>query len=60
MVKPSPAIFQYVLQEAHLVPEETAFFDDNAGNIGAATALGIQAVHVVPPKTILDYLDQIA
>lgn len=59
MMKPSPAIFQYALQEADLVPEETAFFDDNAGNIKAAAALGIQAVHVVPPKTILDYLDQI-
>ena len=56
MAKPSPDIFQHVLREAGLVPEETAFFDDNAGNIGAAAALGIQAVHVAPPLTILDYL----
>jgi glucose-1-phosphatase len=56
MVKPNPDIFQHVLREANLMPEETAFFDDNAGNINAAAALGIQAVHVVPPKTILDYL----
>lgn len=60
LVKPDPGIFQRVLQEANLVAEETAFFDDNAGNIEAAAALGIHGVHVVPPRTILDYLDQIA
>lgn len=56
MAKPSPAIYHHVLTEAGLVAEETAFFDDNAANIEAASALGIQAVHVVPPKTIIDYL----
>ena len=56
MTKPSSAIYQHVLAEAGLVAEETAFFDDNAANIQAAAGLGIQAVHVQPPKTILDYL----
>ncbi len=55
IAKPSPAIYQHVLTEAGLVAEETAFFDDNAANIEAAAALGIQVVHVVPPKTIIDY-----
>ncbi len=57
MAKPSPAIYQHVLAEVGLVAEETAFFDDNAANIEAASALGIQAIHVVPPKTIIDYLE---
>ena len=56
VAKPSPAIYQHVLTEAGLMAGETAFFDDNAANIEAAAALGIQAVHVVPPKTIIDYL----
>ena len=56
MAKPSPDIYRHVLTEAGLVAEETAFFDDNAANIRAAAALGIQAVHVQPPMTILDYL----
>jgi putative hydrolase of the HAD superfamily len=56
MAKPSPEIYQHVLTEAGLAAEETAFFDDNAANIQAAGELGIQAVHVQPPKTILDYL----
>ncbi|GAB3506254.1 HAD family phosphatase [Spirosoma knui] len=57
LAKPSPEIYQHVLSEAGLVAEETAFFDDNAANIQAAAELGIQAVHVQPPKTILDYLE---
>ena len=56
MAKPSSAIYEHVLTGAGLVAEETAFFDDNAANIQAAAGLGIQAVHVQPPMTILDYL----
>lgn len=56
LMKPSPEIYQHVLTEAGLKAEETAFFDDNLANIRAAAALGIQAVHVQPPKTILEYL----
>lgn len=56
MMKPSPEIYQHVLDEAGLIAEETAFFDDNAANIKAAAGLGIQAIQVQPPLTILDYL----
>ncbi len=59
LMKPSPEIYQYVLTEAGLKAEETAFFDDNLANIRAASELGIQGVHVQPPKTILDYLETI-
>ncbi|GAB3989874.1 HAD family phosphatase [Spirosoma daeguense] len=56
LMKPSAAIYQHVLTEAGLEASETAFFDDNVANIQTAAELGIQAVHVQPPKTILDYL----
>ena len=59
MAKPSPDIYRHVLSEAGLVAEETAFYDDNAANIRAAAELGIQAVHVQPPMTILDYLKDV-
>ncbi|GAB4038507.1 HAD family hydrolase [Spirosoma jeollabukense] len=59
LAKPSPEIYQHVLTEAGLVAQETAFFDDNAANIRTAGELGIQAVHVQPPMTILDYLKDI-
>ena len=59
MAKPAPDIYQHVLTEATIVAGETAFFDDNEANIRAAAALGIRAVHVQPPKTILDYLKDV-
>jgi len=59
MLKPNPDIYGYVLEQAGLEPAETLFLDDNLVNIQAAAGLGIRAVHVVPPKTILDYLDEI-
>ncbi|MBC7571333.1 MAG: HAD family phosphatase [Spirosoma sp.] len=59
MAKPSPDIYHHVLAEAGIVADETAFFDDNEANIRAAAALGIRAVHVQPPKTILDYLENL-
>ncbi|WP_461139929.1 HAD family hydrolase [Spirosoma pomorum] len=55
LAKPSPEIYQHVLTEAKLVAEETMFLDDNAANIQSAATLGIQAVHVQAPKTILEY-----
>ena len=58
MMKPSPAIYEHVLETAGLAAAETAFLDDNAANIASAAALGIRAVHVQPPLTILDYLDE--
>lgn len=60
LMKPSPEIYQHVLDDAGLVADETAFFDDNAANIRAAATLGIRAVHVIPPKTILDYVNEIS
>jgi putative hydrolase of the HAD superfamily len=55
LAKPSPEIYQHVLTEAGLVAGETMFLDDNAANIQSAAMLGIQAVHVQAPKTILEY-----
>ena len=59
LMKPSPEIYRHVLTEAGLLADETAFYDDNAANIRAAAALGIHAVHVQPPLTILDYLKDV-
>lgn len=42
--KPEASIFEYVLADAEILPEETIFFDDVAANIEAANALGIRGV----------------
>ena len=56
LMKPDPAIYEQVLQEAGLEASETLFLDDNENNIIAAHALGIQTFHVQPPLTMLDFL----
>jgi len=45
MIKPSPEIFELVLKENGLNPEETVFIDDSPKNCKAAESVGIQALH---------------
>jgi FMN phosphatase YigB (HAD superfamily) len=44
--KPDPAIFQRVLEENNLNPEETLFLDDSLQHIEAASVLHIQTLHI--------------
>lgn len=44
MRKPDAEIYNFVLQDADLLAEETLFVDDNAANIKAAAALGWQTI----------------
>jgi FMN phosphatase YigB (HAD superfamily) len=53
--KPDAEIFEQVMEENHLVPEQTLFLDDYAVNIEGAKSLGIRTVHVTSPNLILDY-----
>jgi putative hydrolase of the HAD superfamily len=53
--KPDAEIFEQVLEENHLVPEQTLFLDDYAVNIEGAKSLGIKTIHVTSPHLILDY-----
>jgi glucose-1-phosphatase len=45
--KPTVAIYEYVLRDANLLPQETVFIDDNFDNIAAAKTLGIQTIYHV-------------
>jgi putative hydrolase of the HAD superfamily len=42
MRKPNTDVYQYVIQDAQLIPEETLFIDDTYINIDAAKNLGFQ------------------
>jgi FMN phosphatase YigB (HAD superfamily) len=53
--KPDADIFEQVIEENHLVPEQTLFLDDNAINIEGARSVGIKTFHVTTPNLILDY-----
>ncbi len=42
-IKPDPRCFELVLRENNLKAEEVLYFDDSAGNVAAANALGIES-----------------
>jgi putative hydrolase of the HAD superfamily len=46
MRKPDVEIYQYVLEQNHLRPEETIFVDDMKINIENARLLGIRGIHL--------------
>ncbi|PWK77294.1 putative hydrolase of the HAD superfamily [Mucilaginibacter oryzae] len=50
--KPEAAIFEQVLQENNLKPEETLFIDDSPQHLEAAKKLGIQTFLMTAPDTI--------
>jgi epoxide hydrolase-like predicted phosphatase len=60
LMKPDPQIYLNVLEQAGIEAEETLFLDDNLDNINAALKLGIDAIHVQKPLTILEYLKDYA
>ena len=56
--KPDAEIFEQVLDENNLQPEQTLFLDDHAPNIEGAKALGIKTALVNTPNFILDYFHE--
>lgn len=48
--KPDTDIYQFVLNENNLIPEETLFVDDLKENTEAAKSLGIQTWNLIPEK----------
>jgi putative hydrolase of the HAD superfamily len=44
MMKPDPAIFEYLLGRYGLLPTDTVFVDDSAPNLDAARSLGLKTV----------------
>lgn len=52
--KPYPESFLHIINEQNLVPAETLFIDDTIKNIEGAKAVGLQTIHLIAPKTLLD------
>jgi putative hydrolase of the HAD superfamily len=50
MAKPDPKIFQHVLTNLQVSPDEAVFTDDFKHNIEGAAAVGIHAVHFLSPE----------
>jgi HAD superfamily hydrolase (TIGR01509 family) len=58
LVKPNPEIYQHVLNELNILPNDLLFFDDNESNILAAQKLGIDAVHIIDPSKSISQINQ--
>ena len=56
LYKPDPAIFEFVLNDSGLKPEETIFIDDFHTNVEAAGKLGLQTIHLVDGMEVADVL----
>ncbi len=54
--KPDAEIFEFVLQENGLKPEETVFIDDTLMHVHAAQSIGIQALHLPKGAEFKDLL----
>lgn len=52
--KPYVESFQHIITEQGLNPAETLFIDDTIKNIEGAQKAGLQTIHLVAPKTVLD------
>lgn len=55
--KPDPEGFKQIVQEQHLVPDETVFIDDIAKNLDGAHTVGIHGLHLAE-GTIIDLFDE--
>jgi epoxide hydrolase-like predicted phosphatase len=56
LYKPDPAIFEIVLNENGMKPEETIFIDDFQTNVDAANKLGFHTIHLTKGMEIAEIL----
>jgi putative hydrolase of the HAD superfamily len=55
--KPNADIFEFVVQDSGILPQETLFIDDFIENIETARKLGFQTVHLTKPRTLVDLFE---
>lgn len=56
MRKPNVEIFQFVLKENGLVPDETVFIDDSPQHLKTASELGLKTYLLTKPDTLYDLI----
>jgi putative hydrolase of the HAD superfamily len=59
MRKPEREIYELTCSRLNVKPGETVFVDDNADNIAAARAYGMEVVHFIEPVPALEDLEAI-
>ena len=56
LLKPNAAIYHCLLERYNLQAEESIFIDDNADNVAAAKAVGMESVRFVDAATLVQQL----
>lgn len=56
LLKPNVAIYHCLLERYNLQPEESIFIDDNADNVAAAKAVGMESVRFADAATLVQQL----
>ena len=57
MRKPDRDIYEHVISDSQLIPEETLFIDDSPLNIETADSMGIQTYCLKKPETLLNLFE---
>lgn len=56
MRKPNADIFEFIIQENNLTPEETLFIDDSPQHLKTGAAMGLQTHLLTDPETLEDFM----
>ncbi len=57
--KPDVEIFDFVIKNSNLVPEETLFIDDSPQHVEGARKAGLKAYHLQEPEGIIDVVNSL-
>lgn len=55
--KPDPKVYEYVIKDAQIRPEESLFIDDTIANVESAKEVGLKAVHHNPTNEITEMIN---
>ena len=59
MRKPEKRIYEYLINDLNIIPEDSVFLDDLGINLKTAKMLGINTIKVIHPIDALKELDNI-
>jgi putative hydrolase of the HAD superfamily len=59
MRKPESRIYEHIIKDLDLIPNETVFLDDLGMNLKTAKQLGINTIKVIDPEDAIKELDQL-
>lgn len=57
--KPEREIYEYVISDSELVPDESLFIDDREENILAAREVGLNTLHVTKGRGVVSYFSDL-